>query len=305
MKNFITLILTLNIVFCCTAPCSAHSIDRKDLGISFTLSNDWINENDEFGISFYHNTTKQESIYIEAIDSDWAWSLELGDEAEIKKFCEDLYSDSELAQSLSTQNDAFVSVKADSAQSRYEYYNNTQYFRYEKAYTASAIGYYDAQFYETIFVTAKNGKLYLISYQRNSVSNHFDDVVNMLNSMSYSNGEIKIKINGERIYPDSAPMLIEGRTLVPIRAVAEKMGYSVAWDGENQLVVLTNSDGSSILHFEIGNDIALKNLSEKIKLDVPAIIVGGRTYLPLRAVAEAMEADVSWDGNERTVEITQ
>ena len=49
----------------------------------------------------------------------------------------------------------------------------------------------------------------------------------------------------------------------------------------------------------------MKNLSKKIELDVPAIIVGGRTYLPLRAVAEAMDAKVNWNGDERIVEITQ
>lgn len=305
MKKITIFILTLAASLCLSMSCYAHSVDDKNLGISFSLSNDWINVNDESGISFYHKTTQQESICIDTIDSEWAWSLELGDENEIKKFCEDLYSDSKLAQSLSAQNNALVSVRTDSAMSSYEYYNNIQYFRYEKAYTASAIGFYDTPFYETIFVTAKNGKLYFISYQRDSVSNHFVDVANMLSSMSYANGEIKIEIDGDRIYPDSSPMLIEGRTLVPIRAVAEKMGYSVAWDGENQLVILTSSNGSSILHFEIGSNIALKNLSEKIELDVPAIIVSGRTYLPLRAVAEAMDADVNWNGAEKTVEINQ
>lgn len=305
MKKVICTVLIFCMILCVSITSYAHTIDNKDYGLSFILSDDWINTYDDDSISFYHKVTSEEAVCIEMIDADWAWSMELADETEVKKLCESMYSDSQLAKELSSQNNAFVSVRTDSAMSSYEYYNNVQYFRYEKAYTASAVGYYDTPFYETVFVTAKNGKVYFISYQRNSESNHFADVASMLNSISFKNGEIKIEIDGEIIHPDSAPMLIEGRTLVPIRAVAEKMGYSVAWDGENQLVILTSSNGSTILHFEIGSNLALKNLSERIELDVPAVIVGGRTYLPLRAVAEAMDADVNWNGNERIVEITQ
>lgn len=305
MKKFTSIILVLCLTLGMTVTSFAHTVDNKDFGISFNLSDDWINTYDQDSISFYHKTTNQEAICIETIDADWAWSMELADEEEIKKLCESMYSDSQLSSELTSQNNAFVTVRTDSAISSYEYYNNVQYFRYEKAYTASAIGYLDTPFYETVFVTAKNGKVYFISYQRNSDANHFTDIANMLNSLSFANGEIKIEIDRERIYPDSAPMLIEGRTLVPIRAIAEKMGYAVTWDGELQLVTLTASKGLPVLHFEIGSNIALKNLSEKIELDVPAIVVGGRTYLPLRAVAEAMEANVNWNDTERTVEITQ
>ena len=96
-------------------------------------------------------------------------------------------------------------------------------------------------------------------------------------------------------------MIVEERTLVPIRAVAEEMGYRVSWDGANQVVTMT--DGYTTLKFQIGNYTAYKNGYKEIPLDVPPIIFDDRTYLPLRAVAEAMNADVNWNGNTRTVEI--
>ena len=305
MKKLTAMILGACLTVGISATASAHMIDDKNIGISFSLSDNWIrNYNSEF-LSFFHKTTNQEGVAIETVDADWAWSMELVSEEELTDLCAEVYSDSALSERLTSQNNVYVRVKTHSVLTSYEYYNNIKYFRYEKAYTASATGFMDTPFYETVYVTVKNGKVYLISYQRDTNQNHFMDVADMLSSISFDNGEIKIEINGQRIYPDSSPMILEERTLVPIRAVAEKMGYTVGWDGENQLVSLTSLSDSTILHFGIGSDIALKNFSEEIKLDVPAIILEERTYLPLRAVAEAMDAHVNWNGTERTVEITR
>ncbi len=306
MKKIVSIAMVIGLILSLSITGFAQTIDNKEYGISFTLSDDWTNKSDDDGIAFDYRWNGYEYIYINAVDNDIAYSMELIDEKVLKDLCKEMHSDWNLASNLrKANNNAFVTVKTNSEIENYEYYNDTKYYRYEKAYTASAIGYYDMSFYLTTYVTAKNGKIYLFTYERNNDANHFSDFVNVLNNVSFKNGEVKIEIDGERIYPDTAPMLIDGRTLVPIRAVAEKMGYSVAWDNENQLVILTSSNGKTILHFEIGSNIALKNLSKKIELDVPAIIVGGRTYLPLRAVAEAMDAKVNWNGDERIVEITQ
>lgn len=79
--------------------------------------------------------------------------------------------------------------------------------------------------------------MYTFEYGRNySDSQHFADIADMLNSISYDEGEIKINVNGTRIYSDSAPMIVDDRTLVPIRAVAEAMDAKVNWIGESRLV---------------------------------------------------------------------
>lgn len=284
--------------------CFGQTIDDKNLGISFNLSDDWINISDEYGMKFQNKMSADEGIMITTVDADWAYSMELRNENTLLELCEDIYSDYNLGKNLSQTNNAIVTVNTDSVLSKYEYYNNVLYFRYEKAYTATAWHYKPTSFYETIFVTAKNGKVYFISYQRNLQENHFSNVVDMLGNISFANGEIKIKINNEQIFADNTPMLINDRTLVPIRAVAEKMGYTVSWNDEKQIVTLSSNDGFNILHFQIGNDTAFKNLSEEITLDVPPVILENRTYLPLRAVAEAMNAKVNWNEAEKTVEIT-
>ncbi len=304
MKKILALLLVFVMTFSFCASVTAQSVNNQSMGISLELSDNWSNQSGNDSLSFIHRNNSNEGIMIETVDNPMAWSLELLSEETLQEYCEELFSNSRLSDSLTRANGVYVSVSTDSVITSYETYNNVLYYRFEKAYTARAVGYLDTPFYETIYITAKNGKIYFISYARDYVSNHFQDVTAMLSTLSYDLGEIKIKIDNQRIYPDSAPMIISDRTLVPIRAIAEYMGYTVEWDGENQIVILYNADYSNILFYQIGNTTTLKN-DQEIYIDVAPVIVNGRTYLPLRAVAEAMECDVAWDGATRTVLIAQ
>lgn len=279
----------------------ALEVDDETAGIHFLLSDDWINYSEGGEILFQHSIGTDEWMYISYFDADEAYSMEFIEEATLKQMCDEMFSDQQISEALSAENGAPVSVSSDSVVTGYEAYGGVTYYRYEKAVTARANGFYDTPFYYTVLTTPKNGRLYSIIYQRNYEENHFADVVEMLNSLSYTNGEIKILIDGQRIYSDSAPIMINNRTLVPIRAVAEAMNYTVTWNEEAQSVTLTENQGSRTLHFAIGNSVALKNLTQEIALDVPAIILGERTYLPLRAVTEAMDALVNWDDAARAV----
>ena len=302
MKKVFALLLSVVIVFGAVGVCSAQTVNNRNYGLSFNLSDYWAQTYTDNGYAFYHSTNENETLTVESIQYEMSCLVDIVDASMMREICDYAYTDSKLAADLSAQNGADVTVSSESVLDSYEYYNGVKYYRYEKAYTATADGFYPASFYLSAYVTAANGKVYTIVYERDSATNNFGDVVDMLNSVSFESGKIKINIDNERIYPDSEPMLIAGRTLVPIRAIAEKMGYTVTWDGTNQLVTLTSADGSNNLFFEIGNTVAFKN-EQAIALDVAATIVGGRTYLPLRAVSEAMDARVNWNGAERTVEI--
>ena len=155
--------------------------------------------------------------------------------------------------------------------------------------------------------------------------------------------EIKITYNGEIIETDTPPVIVDDRTLVPARAVFEKMGCEVEWkDGSytvpvvkdggvvelevnSQTVTVTKeisvkSDmwtmawaiisiriGSNELHKTVRGISSIPEQSsdlmggDTITLDVPAQIINDRTMIPVRAVAEAMDITVDWDGDTRTV----
>jgi len=113
---------------------------------------------------------------------------------------------------------------------------------------------------------------------------------------------IKIYVDGEQIKPDTNPVIVDGRTMVPIRAIAEKLGYSVKWFEETETVSMQK--GSSLIQLSIDSNSLYKN-STNIIIDVAPMIYDSRTYLPVRAVAEAMGCKVDWNNSERAVYITQ
>jgi len=112
---------------------------------------------------------------------------------------------------------------------------------------------------------------------------------------------VKVLLNGVELSFDVHPQLIDGRTMVPMRRIFEALGAEVDWDGETQTVTALR-DGTVII-MQIDN-VVISVDGENITLDVPPQIVSGRTLVPVRAVAESLDANVDWDSNARAVVIT-
>ena len=108
-------------------------------------------------------------------------------------------------------------------------------------------------------------------------------------------------VNGKNVYFDQLPILDNGRTLVPLRAIFEALGANVNWDGTTQTV--TASKGGTNISLQIGSNQLYVNGSAKT-LDVPAKLINSRTLVPVRAISEAFGCKVDWDGNSQTVIIT-
>lgn len=115
-----------------------------------------------------------------------------------------------------------------------------------------------------------------------------------------ANYEYKILLNGKYLTFDQPPINRNGRILVPMRAIFEALGADVAWD--NNLRRATGTMEGRQVRLTIGNNTAYVN-GEPVLLDVPAVIEGGRTLVPVRFISESLNAEVGWDGNTKTVTI--
>ena len=111
----------------------------------------------------------------------------------------------------------------------------------------------------------------------------------------------KVFINGEKLTVDVYPKIENERTLVPLRGVFEALGAEVQWDDSTKTVTVIKD--SITVTLQIGSNILYKN-SIPVEIDVPAKIENNRTLVPLRAVSEALECNVQWDGNNRIVSIS-
>ncbi len=119
---------------------------------------------------------------------------------------------------------------------------------------------------------------------------------------SEDSDEIKVYVNGERIKSDVPPVIIEGRTMVPIRAIFEALGAEVQWDNDTKTVISQLGDSTATM--QIGNkDITVNG--EIREIDVPAQIVNDRTLVSLSAVSESYGCDVNWDQDTKTVTVTK
>ena len=111
--------------------------------------------------------------------------------------------------------------------------------------------------------------------------------------------EVTVMINGKDInaYNGIEPYIENDIAMIPIHAVAKTMGAEVLWNRETREVSV-NDD----IVFQIDKQYAYIN-NEPVKLDMPAVIVDGYTYVPLRFVSENMGAKVEWNGEKDIINI--
>ena len=116
-----------------------------------------------------------------------------------------------------------------------------------------------------------------------------------------SANNVKVYVDNTEIMFDNAPSIVEGRVMVPVRAVFEKAGATVDWNGETRTTTLTLEDYEVTIRE--GDGFLVKN-GAPVPLDVPATIIEERLAIPVRAIAEAMDFGVTWNGVRSSVLIS-
>lgn len=125
--------------------------------------------------------------------------------------------------------------------------------------------------------------------------------VSVLAVSAASTTNITVKVNDTVIrFPDQKPIIQNERTLVPIRFVAEALGYDVDWNEKDNTAVI--DDGKIVLY--IGTNKAKIN-GKSVTLDVASTVVRDRTMVPLRVIAETLDCSVDWIGETKTILINQ
>ncbi|WP_323480931.1 stalk domain-containing protein, partial [Acinetobacter baumannii] len=111
---------------------------------------------------------------------------------------------------------------------------------------------------------------------------------------------IRVEVNGQEVsFPDAQPYMEDSRVLIPVRFVSEALGADVKYG--NRTVVIEHN--GQVISLKVNTRTVNVN-GKQITLDVPARIKQERTFVPLRFVSEALEAQVHWDSAKKLVSIT-
>jgi hypothetical protein len=128
------------------------------------------------------------------------------------------------------------------------------------------------------------------------------------NLIVFAESDISVYVNDSPVDFDQKPIIENGRTLVPIRAVAEEMGANVTWDSNTKTAKITLDGKTAMLKVDINDmifgTIANPDESKLIQLDVPPRIYNGRTLLPIRAVVESFGGSVEWIETAKRIYVT-
>ncbi len=148
----------------------------------------------------------------------------------------------------------------------------------------------------------KNAKNYVKDWPYKS----YGDALYPEHVLAYYSNEIdyvgaKVRLNGELVkFDNQYPVIEDGTTLVPVRQIGEMLDAEITWDGDRGIAYITKPGKEIELH--TGTTTAYIN-GEEYELEVSAEVVNGRTMLPLRFVAEALDVEVVWHGETRMVEL--
>lgn len=148
-------------------------------------------------------------------------------------------------------------------------------------------------------------------------------------SASYAADAITVTVDGQNIIFDQPPINIDGRVMVPVRAVAEKMGWYVTFEKspnkqiinrrmqeESHVLMQKSIDSNNSFGTKFGytTDIALHNHTITLRSDgadpiknslvAKPVVKNGRTLLGIRDIANGLYADIQWDSKTQTVAIT-
>lgn len=119
-------------------------------------------------------------------------------------------------------------------------------------------------------------------------------------------GQINVMVNGQCVkFTDAVPQATGGRTMVPFGAVMDVLGGESDYDSDTKTV--TCVIGETTLTLTIGSDEMTKTVAGEVstvKMDCAPYAKGGRTYIPLRFISQALGYDVKWDSYYNTAVIT-
>ena len=127
-------------------------------------------------------------------------------------------------------------------------------------------------------------------------------------AVSAGNDGITVMLDNEILQAPIQAQIVNGRTMLPMRSVFEAFGANVTWAEADKMIFATKDDAFITLKIGVPKmsvQTIQSDSNNVIELDAAPYIDSDYTFVPVRAVAEALNAKVEWQEDSRTVSITR
>lgn len=117
----------------------------------------------------------------------------------------------------------------------------------------------------------------------------------------FASENVNVVVYGESIADKG--VIVESRTLVPVRGIFEKLGFNVSYNAETKTAT-ADMGKSFVVTFRNGDDFYIIN-GKQIKADVPQQIIDGKFMIPLRQIQNIINVNIDWNGETKTATISK
>ncbi len=117
--------------------------------------------------------------------------------------------------------------------------------------------------------------------------------------------QVNLLVEGQAVETDQPAVIVDSRTMVPVRVIAETLGCEVDWDAATKTVTFTQ--GSIVATMVVGEktlNVTNNGVTTAMEIDTPAVIINNRTMVPVRFLTELFGFNVDWDAVTKTVNVT-
>lgn len=126
------------------------------------------------------------------------------------------------------------------------------------------------------------------------------ETMNQVATQTFTEFKAGMTVKGKKVNFDVPPVIKDGRTLIPVRAVMNSLNAKVEWDEATQTVTITKGD--VVIKLVLGESKVFVN-GKEVTLDVPAMVVDNRTVVPLRFISETLGEKVNYDEKTGDIDI--
>lgn len=204
-----------------------------------------------------------------------------------------------------------LDINTGSVKWQYEYAGASNHFAFDNSGNIYFSGYYGPN----IVVLDHNGNelyrddstdwywVYDLHIDGDILKITYDnEQIKTLNISQFAKPEISVILNGNALVFDQPPIIENDRTMVPIRAIFEALGYNLEWNGDTQTAVAANGTNTITVSVGVNSIIYSEGTYE---CDVPPFNRNDRILVPARAISECAGCTVDWDNDTKTVIISK